>query len=245
MKPAFNYILIAALSLILSLNLYSQSLGFGAGINISQLSFNSGDTTEFGDYKSVLGLNIGVHYDVKFSDRVGMRIGLAYSSKGVGYKSGYNSSGGLAPSGVVAYSSSSIVESETRLNYMQLNPMLKYTLPLGEKTAFYTLLGPYLSIGLKGNLSERQTYAYTDNINPVNNINIDVSNEDEIQFGQDESGFDYVNYGFTPVIGFQLNSFFIEMSYDIGLNHIQTNNEDDFKVYDRTFSIKLGYLFEK
>ena len=245
MKTTFNYILIAGFSLLLSLNLYSQSLGLGAGLNISQLNFNSGDTTEFGDYKSVLGLNIGVHYDVKFSDRVGMRIGLAYSSKGVGYKSGYNASGGLAPSGDVAYSSSSTVESETRLNYMQLNPMLKYTLPAGEKTAFYALLGPYLSIGLKGNLSERQTYAYTDNINPVNNINIDVSNEDEIQFGQDESGFDYVNYGFTPVIGFQLNSFFIEMSYDIGLNDIQTNNEDDFKVYDRTFSIKLGYLFEK
>ena len=69
--------------------------------------------------------------------------------------------------------------------------------------------------------------------------------EDEIQFGQEGSGFDYVNYGFTPVIGFQLNSFFIEAAYDIGLNDIQTNNEDDFKVYDRTFSIKLGYLFEK
>ena len=245
MKPTFNYIIIAALSLLLSLNLHSQSLGLGAGLNISQLSFNSGDTTEFGDYKSVLGLNLGVHYDVKFSDRVGMRIGLAYSSKGVGYKSGYNASGGLTPSGDVAYSSSSIVESETRLNYIQLNPMLKYTLPTGEKTAFYALLGPYLSIGLKGNLSERQTYAYTDNVNPLNNINIDISNDDEIQFGQDESGFDFFNYGFTPVIGFQLNSFFIEMSYDIGLNDIQTNNEDDFKAYDRTFSFKLGYLFEK
>jgi hypothetical protein len=245
MKTTFNYILIAAFSLLLSLNLYSQSLGLGAGLNISQLNFNSGDTTEFGDYKSVLGLNIGVHYDVKFSDRVGMRIGLAYSSKGVGYKSGYNSSGGLAPSGDVAYSSSSIVESETRLNYMQLNPMLKFTLPVGEKTTFYTLVGPYLSIGLKGNLSERQTYAYTDNVNPINNLNIDVSNDDEIQFGQEGSGFDYVNYGFTPVIGFQLNSFFIEVSYDIGLNDIQTNNEDNFKAYDRTCSIRLGYLFEK
>ena len=125
MKPAFNYILSAALSLLLSLNLYSQGLGLGAGLNISQLIFNSGDTTEFTDYKSVLGLNVGLHYDVKFSDRLGMRIGLAYSSKGVGYKSGYNASGGLAPSGVVAYSSSSTVESEIRLNYMQLNPMFK------------------------------------------------------------------------------------------------------------------------
>ena len=244
MKPAFNYILSAALSLLLSLNLYSQSLGLGAGLNISQLNFNSGDTSEFGDYKSVLGLNIGVHYDVKFSDRVGMRIGLAYSSKGFGYKSGYNASGGLAPSGYVAYSSSSMIESETRLNYMQLNPMLKYTLPLGGETALYALLGPYLSIGLKGNLSERQTYAYTDNINPVNNINIDVSNEDKIQFGHDESGFDFFNYGCTPVIGFLFNRFFIEAAYDIGLNDIQTNTEDDFKAYDRTFSIKLGYLFD-
>ena len=84
MKPAFNYILTAALSLLLSLNHYSQSLGLGAGLNISQLNFNSGDTTEFGDYKSVLGLNVGLHYDVKFSDRLGMRIGFAYSSKGFG-----------------------------------------------------------------------------------------------------------------------------------------------------------------
>ena len=245
MKPTFNYILTATLSLLLSLNHYSQSLGLGAGINISQLSFNSGDTSEFGDYKSVLGLNIGVHYDVKFSDRVGMRIGLAYSSKGFGYKSGYNASGGLAPSGDVAYSSSSMVESETRLNYMQLNPMLKYTLPLGGKTALYALLGPYISIGLQGDISERQTYAYTDNINSVNNVNIDVSNEDEIQFGRDESGFDFFNYGCTPVIGFLFDRFFIEAAYDIGLNDIQTNTEDDFKAYDRTFSIKLGYLFEK
>jgi len=241
----FNYILTAAVSLLLSLNHYSQSIGLGAGLNISQLNFNSVDTTEFGDYKSVLGLNVCIHYDVKFSDRVGMRIGFAYSSKGFGYKSRYNSSGGLAPSGDVAYSSSSMVESETRLNYMQLNPMLKYTLPLGGKTALYALLGPYLSIGLKGNVSERQTYSYTDNVNPVNNVNIDVSNEDEIQFGQDESGFDFFNYGCTPVIGVQFNHFFIEAAYDIGLNDIQTNKEDDFKAYDRTFSIKLGYLFEK
>lgn len=245
MKPMFNYILIAALSLLLSLNHYSQSLGLGAGLNISQLNFNSGDTTEFGDYKSVLGLNIGVHYDVKFSDRVGMRIGLSYSSKGFGYKSGYNASGGLAPSGDVAYSSLSMVESETRLNYMQLNPMLKYMLPVGGKTAFYALLGPYLSIGLQGDVSERQTYAYTDNINPVNNVNIDVSNEDEIQFGHDESGFDFFNYGITPVVGFQFDRFFLEAAYDIGLNDIQTNTEDDFKAYDRTFFIKLGYLFDK
>ncbi len=245
MKPMFNYILTAALSLLLSLNHYSQSIGLGAGLNISQLNFNSGDTTEFGDYKSVLGLNMGVHYDVKFSDRVGMRIGLSYSSKGFGYKSGYNASGGLAPSGDVAYSSSSMVESETRLNYMQLNPMLKYMLPVGGKTSFYALLGPYLSIGLQGDVSERQTYAYTDNINPLNNVNIDVSNEDEIQFGHDESGFDFFNYGITPVIGFQFDRFFLEAAYDIGLNDIQTNTEDDFKAYDRTFSIKLGYLFDK
>ena len=167
-----------------------------------------------------------------------MRIGLVYSSKILVISLDTTLLVDL-PFGDVAYINSSIVESETRLNYMQLT-----MLSISEKTAFYALLGPYLSIGLKGNVSERQTYEYTDNVNPANNVNIDISNEDEIQFGQDESGFDYVNYGFTPVIGFRLNSFFIEMSYDIGLNDIQTNNEDDFKVYDRTFS-NAWLSFEK
>lgn len=51
------------------------------------------------------------------------------------------------------------------------------------------------------------------------------------------------NCGFTPIIGFQLKSFFLEAAYDIGMNNIETNNEGEFKVYNRTFSLKIGYVF--
>lgn len=240
MKSTLNYIFTTSLTLLLSFNLLSQSYGIGAGINISQLNFNSADNVQFEDYRSLLGLNMGFYYAFKFSKNMGLRLGLAYSLKGFGYKSEYDSSLDLDN-----VSTSYVIESETRLSYIQLHPMFKYTLPLGEENTFYAMMGPYISVGITGALSERQNYSYIDYIDPMNNINIDNSNTEEVQFGQDGGGFDYVNYGFTPVIGLQLHSFFIEVSYDIGLNDIQTNNEDDFKAYDRTFSIKIGYLFGK
>tara|TARA_B100001287_G_scaffold161281_1_gene135585 strand:- start:277 stop:990 length:714 start_codon:yes stop_codon:yes gene_type:complete len=237
MAPTLNIILTGSLSLLLSMNIFSQSLGVGAGINISKLNFKSDESTEFGDYRSLIGLHVALHYDLKFTDRFGIRIGIAYSSKGFGYKSGYNYS-----SDVDSFSTCS--KSKTRLNYMQINPMLKYTLPVSERKTFYALIGPYLSMGLSGKQAEHQTYSYIDHFNPTNNINIDTSNDNEIHFGQDESGFDIINYGVTSIIGFQLNRFFVEAVYDIGINDIEINNEDEFEVRDRTFSIKFGYLFQ-
>ena len=241
MKPIFNYILTASLSLLLSLNVYSQSFGISAGMNISELNFNDSDNSSsfYGDFKSILGVNAGFHYDFKFSERAGMRLGLAYSSKGFAYDSEISFTSTI---GGDIFSEYSRLESNARLNYIQLNPMFKYTIPVGEKNAFYFLVGPYIGVGVFGKLDQSQTYSYTD---PTGTMNVNESNSEDIEFGQDGDGFDYLDFGVTPSIGFQLHSFFVEASYDIGINDIDTYNEDDFKAYNRTLSIKLGYLFEK
>lgn len=218
---------------------FSQTFGLNTGMNISSLQFYNEDDsgTYLDDYNAIISLNAGAYYDFKFSERLGMRLGLGYSAKGYRYKSEISSGYTIDNN---FYSQYSNIESKGRLDYLQFNPMFKYTLEIGGVNTFYAMVGPYISIGLSGRLTERQIYAYD---SPNNTTNIDESYTEIIEFGAHEGGFDYLDFGLTPSIGFQVSKFFLEVSYDLGINNIGTENYNDFKIYNRTIAIKSGYIF--
>ena len=68
---------------------FSQTFGLNTGMNISSLQFYNEDDsgTYLDDYNAIISLNAGAYYDFKFSERLGMRLGLGYSAKGYRYKS--------------------------------------------------------------------------------------------------------------------------------------------------------------
>ena len=241
MKLSWVHIFLSFCLFIFSMgsSVFSQTFGLNTGMNISSLQFYNEDDsgTYLDDYNAIISLNAGAYYDFKFSERLGMRLGLCYSAKGYRYKSEISSGYTIDNN---FYSQYSKIESKGRLDYLQFNPMFKYTLEIGGVNTFYAMVGPYISIGLSGRLTERQIYAYD---SPNNTTNIDESYTEIIEFGAYGGGFDYLDFGLTPSIGFQVSKFFLEVSYDLGINNIGTENYNDFKIYNRTIAIKSGYIF--
>lgn len=247
MKKKSNYIFAVFFFLFSSIQVSGQSLGFGAGMNISNQKRLSSDPIiqgifddEGNIYKHLLGFNAGAYYDFYFTNRLALRTSLAYSTKGYAYNSEYDFYSMVGDEIVPNYMN---IEERTRLDYVQLNPMFKYTFPIGEKNSIYALVGPYLSIGITGKSTTSIVASYTDPSGTTMNIN--ESNTDMIEFGEDGDGIEFIDFGFTPAIGFQFDKVFLEVSYNLGLNNTLTDDSYDLKIYNRTFSIALGYIFEK
>ena len=236
MKKIFNCTVTLLSFILLSINLFGQSFGLGTGINFSNQKIYSSDPDiaeifEDDGYKYLLGFNAGVYYDFCFTDQLAFRACLAYSSKGYAYNSEFNS-----PSSYLS------LESQTRLNYIQINPMLKYSLPLGDNSLFYALIGPYMGIGVNGKSNMNLTSFEINGDGNVFNY-VKLTSSDKIQFGENGNGIDFFDFGLTPSIGFQFKKFFIEAAHDFGLTNTYPPDSEDIRPYNRTFLLKIGYIF--
>lgn len=226
---------------LLSSAAMSQTFGVGAGANYSTIHFsnNNGEDDLFDGYKNLLGLNVGGFYNLDFNDNMGLRFGLKYSTKGWKYES---ESTYTFNSGGVSYSQTSRQTSSARLNYIQINPMFKYKMEVGRDNAFYAMVGPYMSVGVTGRQKGEWTSTYTDGTGTYSEGD---TYDEKIEFGEDGDGIDFIDFGLTPAVGFELGNIFMEASYDLGLNNIDTENDPDFKVQNRNFSLTVGYVFGK
>ena len=63
-----------------------------------------------------------------------------------------------------------------------------------------------------------------------------------LDIGSSGSGFDYLDYGFSSVVGYSYQSFYTELCYDFGLNNIDSFNNSEARLMNRLFSLKVGYL---
>lgn len=236
---------ITLLSLLVSASSQSfgQTFGTAIGGNVSSIHF-SGVLTENSDfldyYKSIFGFNAGGFYNLSFSDNMGMRFGLIYTGKGYRFEYQYSNT---TVGGTDIYSESYSMTSAVRLNYVQINPMFRYQKPFKSNKSIYALVGPYVSIGIGGRQSGTSSFTY---YNGTTTITDDSNSYDEkIKFGANGDGIDVLDFGFTPAIGMTFNKLFLEITYDLGLNNIDTSDDPDFKMSNRNLSFCLGYLFGK
>lgn len=219
----------------------SQTFGVGAGANYSSIHFSDDDGSDdfYDGYKNLIGINVGGFYDLNLNDNIGIRLGLKYSSKGYKYKSEYTNSSSF---GGVTYTETSETNINTRLNYLQINPEFKYQMEIGRDNAFYAKVGPYIGFAISGKQKGEYSYSYSDGTTTVSES--DILNE-KIEFGPDGDGIDVLDFGITPAVGFEFNNIYVEVSYDFGLNNIDTENDPDFKVHNRNVSATIGYVFGK
>ena len=214
--------------------LKSQSLGLGSGSSFSYLYMTSSSK----GYKSIFGISAHSFYNLDLTKSSGIRFELGYSPKGNQYMSEstqeYQMDGSIV-------SLSSIISVRTRLNYLSFRPLFMHRIELNEKSSFYACVGPFLSIGVNGQRKTNQRYYSS----PQGSIpDVDLSNTEEIIFGSGGSGFDFIDFGISSVIGYTYSLFYTELSYDFGLNNIDSYDNAHYRLMNRSFSVKIGCLFQ-
>lgn len=218
----------------------AQKIGISAGLNISSVYIQQSETpnTFYEGYHSIVNPNLSANYEFPLMQNLGLRLDFGYTGKGFGYK---NENSNIYTVGADEFTEYSKIESMVRLSYLEFIPTLKYNINIGSKTNLYAMLGPYCSFAIYGNSKTSQLYFYND---PFSSNDLSQTNNETIEFGPNGDGISYFDFGISPGIGFTFNHFFMEASFDLGLNNIDTFNDDNFRVSNRTLSIRLGYLLK-
>jgi len=218
--------------------LAQQGFGISAGLNSSRIHIKQSETpnTFYEGYHSIVNLNFSGQYEFQLYQNLDLRLRFGYSGKGYGYTS---ENSNVYMVGSDEFSEYSRIESKVRLSYLDFTPTLKYNKSIGSKTNLYALFGPYCSFAFSGSSRTTQTYAYS---NPFSSSDLIQLNHETIDFGAEGDGINVVDFGISSGIGISIQRFFIETSYDLGLSNIDMSNDSDFRVLNRTLSIRLGYI---
>ena len=215
-----------------------QGFGISAGLNSSYIHIKQSETPNifYEGYHSIVNLNFSGQYEFQLYQNLDLRLRFGYSGKGYGYTS---ENSNVYMVGSDEFSEYSRIESKVRLSYLQFTPTLTYDISIGAKTNLYALFGPYCSFAFSGSSRSLQTYAYS---NPSSSSELTQLNNETIEFGPKGDGLDYIDFGISSGIGISIQRFFMEASFDLGLNNIDTFNDDNFRASNRNLSIRLGYI---
>ena len=235
----FNVFTVLTLMFLLGYWSMAQKIGISAGLNISSVYIQQSETPNmlYEDYHSIVNPNLSANYEFPLMQNLGLRLDFGYTGMGFGYK---NENSNIYTVGADEFTEYSKIESMVRLSYLQFIPTLKYNINIGSKTNLYAMLGPYCSFAIYGNSKTSQLYVYND---PFSSNDLSQTNNETIEFGPNGDGISYFDFGFTPGFGCTLDKFYLEASYVLGLKNIDLSNDPDFRVLNRTPSLKLGYLF--
>ena len=227
-----KFFFVVLMTLLTHNYLLSQSIGVGGGVSLSHLSMN--DTRE--GYQSVRGLSAQTFYELDLTQSCGFRFGLSYHSKGNRYESESTQEYQINNQAV---SLSSLISVKTRLNYIDFKPLFVYRKSINQQSSIYGCFGPYIGLGISGHRSHTQRYTSS----PQGFIpEVNITDTEGISFGSSGSGFDYLDFGFSSIVGYTYLSFYTELSYEFGLNNIDSFNNSDSRIMNRLFSLKVGYL---
>ena len=180
-----------------------RTITLRGGLSIASLG---GD--DAADVDSRNGLNIGAFFDLPMSDVLGVQLGAAYVQKG-----GVDTEAG--------------VESELKLNYVELPLLLTISPAAGGNVGFDFFVGPVFSFNTNCEVANAtQTFQCS---NPL--VGLDAkSNEWGAMVG---AGLDY---GISESVSLVLDVF-----YNYGFTKIDNSGVDDVK--NRSFSIVAGVSF--
>lgn len=131
----------------------AQESGFGVrlGMNISNLSQKFDGTVDDGesksdyeiDFKSRIGVKVGVIYDWGLSEAFYIQPGLYFTTRGGKYGEG---------------DEDGKYEEKWNLSYLQLPILASYRIPLNDNMKLHINAGPYLACGLGGKVKWEVTY---------------------------------------------------------------------------------------
>ncbi len=208
-------------ALMLSANIFSQGFGVELGYNSAKMK-EIQDGKELPDesfihYNRKGGIAIGFNYDFELSENLYFETGLGYQSKGM----------------------EEVVEEEgfdgkdyietTSLSYLEIPLKIKYNYEIGDDTYIFGIGGFNIGFGLSGTKE-------TDN-----GKNID---SEDIKFGSNEED-DYKSMDLSMAIGAGIlyKNYELRLGFNNSISNLNPNSDDEKEIYNRVFTISLGYRF--
>jgi hypothetical protein len=129
-------------------NLFAQNSYIGLQGGLSIPSLKGGNSEQSKGYKSRLGPDLGIFYDMSFANHFGLRVAAAYVGQG-GIKEGIqpipegslSGSGLPVPEGTILYAN---FKNEAILNYIEVPVLAQYSFDIKKLFKLYIDLGPYI-----------------------------------------------------------------------------------------------------
>lgn len=224
MKPAKVLLVSMFLLFVCSAQAQQHSLTVVGGLNVANMSvkYGSSTVTVEDSYKMKMAFHAGVLFDyVLTKDRhkeLSIEPGIIFDAKG--FKQDL---------------SVGILEQENTLSayYADIPVYFKYAKKLRSRDKVYAGVGPYVGVGLFGNIEN--TYAGEE---------VSGGTSDNISWGSDPSEDDLkrLDYGVSAKIGYQSYSGLnISASYDLGIPNVSAADNPEFK--HRVMRVSIGYSF--
>lgn len=217
--------------IILNQNAFSQKFGFIGGMNLYKMSVPSSTNSTITETsnKYHLGHHIGVNFSFPLSNNASFEPGFIYTVKGskLEIQEYYNN-------GFSSYEYNG--KQNVKLHYFEAPLLFKLGFEIGQFKVFGNF-GPYVGIGLSGEIKSELNYTSSDpNFTPNNIINID-----KINWKWKNSSYSYnrLDIGMAYGIGVSYNSFQLRGLYCDGLTEIVSSSKN------QGIRISLVYMLQQ
>ena len=230
----FTKISMGFLITLFSFQTNAQTFGIKGGLNLANMLYKDDDRTYSDNYSMNPGFHIGLTIDVSLNDFLSFESGLLLSTKGMNndheytnpYPYGYG--GGYAD---VSSKWSSKDLRKTNLYYLDVPLTIKISHNIGSILKIFGAVGPYIDIGLSGNLKwvresngEKETKEF------------DVIWENEFDYKRLDMGLSFGG-------GVEIHSITTGITYDLGLSNIYATQYIGPTKKNRVLKFSVGYMF--
>ncbi|NCD12736.1 MAG: PorT family protein [Epsilonproteobacteria bacterium] len=216
-------ILMIVVFTLLFINSKGQSWGIMAGSNFSNLLVKIDNQIPNDYYNFKPGIHVGIDANIPVSRFISLEPSLILSEKGNDFH---------------YQETNYTLNSRLSLYYLDIPIYANLFYDIGHKRKIYVLIGPYLEIGLKGKIKREEIESGETHTEII-----------DLDWGYNKYQ-DYVNInrlgvGLSFGAGFEKKSFFIGISYDLGIsNNSAYLKEDNFSIKNRVIKLSLGKKFK-
>ena len=212
------------------------SLGLRGGVNFASFSTEAAKDTEEGktaaeafkdSRRALAGAQAGVISNIAFNETFSVQPELLFSAKG--YKQEWND---------ISIGGSGKNEYKTIMNYVELPILAKFSFGSEDKKVSL-LAGPYIGYLAGGRVVEKQGGQEVRN----EKLNFEYTDDNGQKFQRIDAGAAIgASFGYKTGTG----TWMVDVRYNYGLTNIheyQTPLDSEVEIYNRTFSVSLGWLF--
>lgn len=197
------------------------------GLNLANISVTPNGRVDKGNtFKS---FQVGIGYDIPFSDGFSLQPGLLYTGKGAKTQFGKE--------GDAFY-----YKATSNPMYLELPVNFVGKIALTQTSSFFIGAGPYAAMGITG---KNKVDSYTLGIHKYSSSDIAFSKDDPTTAQEENYGYGKIkrfDYGLNALAGLEFTRFTLGANYGYGLVNINsgTNNGASDKGKNRVWSFTLG-----
>jgi hypothetical protein len=198
-------------------------IGIRAGLNLANFLEEDNDGVTSNSYDLKPGIHAGLFIEIPLGNRFAIEPGVMISGKGYQYSGEWTDSIQQLHE---YYASSSPF-------YIDIPVSFKISQEFGI-VRIYGAVGPYLGIGIGGNIYDEEKIDGTKDVNDY-----------KIAWGSSEDNDNYksIDYGLVFGFGVEVKGIVVSFNYDLGLANISAYTSNGYNIKNRVIRISAAYKF--